>query len=128
MWKQSSGSPTREWDQKALVSLPSTRFDACSTAVISRDACSYYHGLGCPRDAVAAAAMYRSAADSKNVEAMVRALQSFLLVRSRAPVCLLRARFYCLNLNVLIHRNFRLLSACCITLVTWDSYKITRWP
>lgn len=32
---------------------------------------AYYHGLGCPRDPAAAAVMYRSAADSKNVEAMV---------------------------------------------------------
>ncbi len=32
---------------------------------------SYYHGLGCSRDPAAAAVLYRSAADSKNVEAMV---------------------------------------------------------
>ena len=41
------------------------------TRTHARALVSYYHGLGCARDPAAAAAMYRSAADSKNVEAMV---------------------------------------------------------
>jgi hypothetical protein len=61
----------------------------------SDNRCRYYHGLGCPRDPAAAAVMYRSAADSKNVEAMVKDIRFVFAVLCVCFIVCVRLRFFC---------------------------------